>query len=141
MKLISALLTVLLAGFAAGAPTHQSPIIDANPIRPCVEDVLTAAAPDVTLSLANDFSGANARATFPADGTSLSITKLYGGTIIGASGSVQASSGQLTQIPNRVACTLKDRNGLLRAALTSTTTFVSFGGTITLDGWTVKCVV
>ena len=49
---------------------------------------------DVTVSLINDQSGANAQVTISADGSDQSIKDLFGNTAIGATGNVLASSAQ-----------------------------------------------
>ncbi|KAE8355682.1 hypothetical protein BDV28DRAFT_145870 [Aspergillus coremiiformis] len=98
----------------------------------------------VTLALSNDQTGANAGVTFAADGTDRSIKTLYGSTSVGTSGSVLASSAQLTAFPQTISCVIKN-NGAQITTLTAQNTFVDLNGNpasnapINLDNGTVNC--
>ncbi|KAI9035213.1 uncharacterized protein KD926_004277 [Aspergillus affinis] len=81
----------------------------------------------VTVSLANDQSGANAGVQFAADGADRSIFALYGGTAVGAGGIVLASSAQLTAFPQTINCVIKN-NGVTIATLTAQKTFADLDG-------------
>ncbi|KAE8387063.1 hypothetical protein BDV23DRAFT_162039 [Aspergillus alliaceus] len=81
----------------------------------------------VTLALSNDQSGAYAGVTFLADGNDRSIKGLYGGTSVGASGNVLASSAQLTLFPQTINCVIKN-NGVLIGTLTAQHTYLDLNG-------------
>ncbi|KAE8375286.1 hypothetical protein BDV26DRAFT_268220 [Aspergillus bertholletiae] len=101
-------------------------------------------AQQVTFALSNDQSGAYAGVTFPADGTDKSIKALYGGTSVGASGSVLASSAQLTAFPQSIHCTLWN-NGVALGTFTADHTYVDLDGNpavaipVNLDGGIINC--
>ncbi|KAK6515953.1 hypothetical protein TWF281_004544 [Arthrobotrys megalospora] len=63
--------------------------------------------PSVTVSLANDLSGANGHATIEANGQDRSISQLFKNTPVGTNGHVVASSAQLTNFPQGVFCIIK----------------------------------
>ncbi|KAJ6032613.1 hypothetical protein N7540_003345 [Penicillium herquei] len=102
--------------------------------------------PEVTFSLSNDQSGANAGATFLADGYDRWISDLFKGTSVAAGGNVLASSGQLTAFPQNINCVLKN-NGNYLTTLTTQNTFVDIDGNpavstpINLNGATINCHV
>ncbi|KAB8258562.1 hypothetical protein BDV32DRAFT_151192 [Aspergillus pseudonomiae] len=99
---------------------------------------------DVTVALSNDQSGAYAGVKFPADGTDKSIKALYGGTSVGASGSVLASSAQLAAFPQTIHCVIKN-NGAVIATLDAQHTFADLDGNpaaatpVNLDHGIVNC--
>jgi hypothetical protein len=123
---------LFLAAAISGVPTPQAP---------------SSAFPDVTISLNNDISGANARATIAADGTSHLIDDLFLSTSVGASGHVDATSAQLTQIPVGVVCVIESADGDSVADLSDSHTFVDLDGDseklqiVVLDGATLTCEV
>ncbi|KAJ5741198.1 hypothetical protein N7493_001070 [Penicillium malachiteum] len=102
--------------------------------------------PEVTFSLSNDQSGANAGATFPVNGYDRSISDIFKGTSVAASGNVLASSAQLTAFPQNINCVLKN-NGNYIATLTAQNTYVDIDGNpavstpINLNGATINCHV
>ncbi|KAK1141033.1 hypothetical protein N8T08_009606 [Aspergillus melleus] len=108
MKSFTAIVCSLLAASVYSAPLEER-------------------APQVTVSLANDQPGANAGVQFAADGTDRSIFALYGGTPVGAGGTVLASSAQLTAFPQTINCVIRN-NGVPIATLTAQKTFADLDG-------------
>ncbi|RAL15791.1 uncharacterized protein BO97DRAFT_403062 [Aspergillus homomorphus CBS 101889] len=76
----------------------------------------------VTVSLANDQTGANAGVAIPGDGVSRGIQTLYGGTSVGSGGRVLASSAQLTNFPQWASCIIVN-NGATIAYLNPQQTY------------------
>lgn len=100
--------------------------------------------PEVTFALSNDQSGANAGATFLADGTDKYFSGLFAGTSVDASGQVVASSGQLTAFPQSVNCVLKN-NWAYVTTLTAQNTYIDLDGNpsasipVNVNGGTINC--
>ncbi|RAH65271.1 uncharacterized protein BO66DRAFT_405727 [Aspergillus aculeatinus CBS 121060] len=98
----------------------------------------------VTVSLANDQSGANAGVPIPGDGVTRSIQTLYGGTSVGSSGKVLASSAQLTNFAQWSSCNIVN-GGRSIAYLNSQRTFADLDGNpnaatpVDLSGATITC--
>jgi hypothetical protein len=101
-------------------------------------------APSVTFSLANDQSGANAAASFPADGTSRTIASLFGTSSVASNGHVWATSAQLTAFPQTITCALTN-NGVTIADLSAERTFADVDGNpnaaipVDLTGALINC--
>ncbi|KAJ5184039.1 hypothetical protein N7492_001655 [Penicillium capsulatum] len=87
----------------------------------------TRHASQVTVALSNDQSGAYAGVPFAADHTDRSILSLFGSTSVGSSGSVIATSIQLTQFPTNINCVLKT-DWITLAILTPEKTFADLDG-------------
>ncbi|CAI7597169.1 unnamed protein product [Penicillium glandicola] len=84
----------------------------------------------VTVALSNDQSGANAAVTFPTDDTDKSIFSLFGGTSVGAGGTVKASSAQLSDFASAgqsINCVIKN-NGVSIGTLTAQQTYLDLDG-------------
>lgn len=100
--------------------------------------------PQVTFALSNDQTGAYAGATFSADGTDKQLSGLFAGTSVAASGSVVATSGQLTAFPQTINCVLKN-NGATITTLTAENTYVDLDGNpsvsipVNVNGGTINC--
>jgi hypothetical protein len=100
----------------------------------------------VTVSLINDQSGANAAKPIPANGNELSIKDLFGNTPVGTAGSVFASSAQLIQFTQTTHCTIKN-NGQVIGNINFQQTFADIDGNnaaavpINLDYATIACAV
>ncbi|PYH83594.1 hypothetical protein BO82DRAFT_400354 [Aspergillus uvarum CBS 121591] len=98
----------------------------------------------VTVSFANDQSGANAGVSIPGDGVTRSIQTLYGGTAVGSSGTVLASSAQLTNFSQWSSCNIVN-GGKSIAYLNSQRTFADLDGNpnavipVDLNGATITC--
>jgi hypothetical protein len=66
---------------------------------------LPAPTTQITIRIANDFSGASASATIPADGTPYSIPALFTGSAIDTgNGNIIATSAQLTAFKDTTKC-------------------------------------
>jgi hypothetical protein len=107
-----------------------------------------AAAPapaQVQVQLANDQSGANANAQVLADGQPKSVKALYGNTSVGRSGSVIASSAQLTAFPQGTFCVIANQGRSTN--LNYRQTFADLDGNpdksvpVNLDTATITCHV
>ncbi|PLB46348.1 hypothetical protein P170DRAFT_362060 [Aspergillus steynii IBT 23096] len=125
MKSFTAIVFSLLAASVFAAPVEERAL-------------------QVTVSLANDQSGANAGVQFPADGNNRSIRTLYGNTPVGAGGTVLASSAQLTAFPQTINCVIRN-NGAVIATLTAQRTFADLDGNpnaaipVNLNGGVINC--
>ncbi|OQE35163.1 hypothetical protein PENCOP_c014G00983 [Penicillium coprophilum] len=81
----------------------------------------------VTVALSNDQSGAYAGVTFPADDTDRSIFALFGGTSVGAGGTVKATAAQLTSFAQSINCIITN-NGATIGTLTAQKTYLDLDG-------------
>ncbi|GES65233.1 hypothetical protein ANOM_009327 [Aspergillus terreus] len=100
----------------------------------------------VTVALSNDRSGAYASVSISPDGTDKSISALFGGTSVGATGSVLASSAQLASFPPTIKCVIVN-GGATIATLTAQKTYVDLDGNpavanpVNLSGGVLRCSV
>lgn len=85
--------------------------------------------PSVTVQLANDQSGANADVAIPVDGVKRPVQELWGQTAIAQNGLVFASSAQLTDFDQTVACTFTE-GPRLHTTLNAERTWASLGGSV-----------
>ncbi|KAL5358581.1 hypothetical protein BJX96DRAFT_45217 [Aspergillus floccosus] len=128
MRLTSTSIICLLAG------TSWAAAIDARQTQ------------QVTVALSNDRSGAYAGVSIPADGTDKSISALYGGTSVGASGSVLATSAQLAAFPPTIKCVIVN-GGATIATLTAQKTYADLDGNpavanpVNLSNGVLRCSV
>lgn len=103
-------------------------------------------AQQVTVALSNDRSGAYASVSISPDGTDKSISALFGGTSVGATGSVLASSAQLASFPPTIKCVIVN-GGATIATLTAQKTYVDLDGNpavanpVNLSGGVLRCSV
>ncbi|KAL2821164.1 hypothetical protein BJX63DRAFT_379527 [Aspergillus granulosus] len=81
----------------------------------------------VTIALSNDQSGAYSTRYVAADGVTRRIYDLFRQTSVGSSGSVLASSTQLTAFPQSISCIIRN-NGVTIATLTAQRTYADLDG-------------
>ncbi|KAJ5209872.1 hypothetical protein N7491_009682 [Penicillium cf. griseofulvum] len=81
----------------------------------------------VTVALSNDQSGAYAGVKFQADDTDKSIFSLFGGTSVGAGGTVKATAAQLTNFVQSINCVITN-NGATIGTLTAQQTYLDLDG-------------
>lgn len=82
---------------------------------------LTTAAPapipnpfyEITVSIANDLTGAHASATVLSDGLARNLTTLFGGSAIDNHGAIVGTSAQLTQSNDMTRCFFQNYNHII----------------------------
>jgi hypothetical protein len=110
---------------------------------------LPAPSTQITLRIANDFSGASASATIPADGTAYAVSTLFAGSAIDSgNGNIIGTSAQLTAFKDETKCRFVNQNipGWTIDIDGRAKNFVDLDGDVSkavptwLSGFTISCV-
>lgn len=106
----------------------------------------TGAPATTTVQLSNDQSGRNAAAVIPLDGVPRLVDSLFRNSAVDNNGLITATSSQLTQVINGVACVFAF-NGAVIGTLNDQHTFVDLDGNpnaaiqVVLNGVTLQCEI
>ncbi|KAH7113252.1 hypothetical protein B0J11DRAFT_562232 [Dendryphion nanum] len=101
--------------------------------------------PNITISLINDRTGANAQATVRGDGLARNIPDLFRGTAIDQNGQYLATSAQLIGFTEHTRCFFQNYNWIINLN-GKDLTYVDIDGDktkatpINMDGFNLQCV-